>query len=131
MEALPDLAAELVGVYVGCMWDAEYFDMVTKGSKVSPQAFIGNGSSFMVGRLSYSFGFSGPCVSTDTACSSSLVAAHLACNGLLIKEVSAAVAAGVNIMLKAGTTAAICQLQVRFCNLLVFMELDFILYSKG
>ena len=53
----------------------------------------------------------GPCVSTDTACSSSLVATHLAHKGLLLEECSAAVAAGSNIMLLAGTTAAICQLQ--------------------
>lgn len=35
----------------------------------------------MVGRVSYTFGLTGPCVSTDTACSSSLVATHLAHKG--------------------------------------------------
>ena len=35
----------------------------------------------MVGRLSYTFGLTGPCMSTDTACSSSLVATHLAHKG--------------------------------------------------
>ena len=54
----------------------------------------------------------GPCISTDTACSSSLVATHLAHKGLLLEECNAAVAAGSNVMLLAGTTAAICQLQV-------------------
>ena len=39
---------------------------------------LGAGASFMVGRLSYTFGLTGPCVSTDTACSSSLVATHMA-----------------------------------------------------
>jgi hypothetical protein len=53
----------------------------------------------------------GPCMSTDTACSSSLVATHLAHRGLLGGESSLAVSAGVNAMLLAGTTAAICQLQ--------------------
>ena len=41
-------------------------------------AITGHGLSFLVGRLSYAFGFQGPCVSTDTACSSSLVATHTA-----------------------------------------------------
>ena len=67
------------GVYVGCMYQ-EYIDVqVGASARLAPQAVAGSGLSFMVGRLSYTFNFSGPCVSTDTACSSSLVAAHLAC----------------------------------------------------
>ncbi len=114
-EALPNLeaSASLIGVYVGCMF-REYIDIMTDlGDKLSTHALIGNGDAFMVGRLSYTFGFGGPCISTDTACSSSLVAAHLAHTGLLNKDNIGAVAAGVNLMLKAGTTAWICQLQVR------------------
>ena len=66
------------GVFVGCMYQ-EYMDVqVAAAGKVAPQAVVGSGLSFMVGRLSYTFDFSGPCVSTDTACSSSLVATHLA-----------------------------------------------------
>jgi Beta-ketoacyl synthase, N-terminal domain len=63
-------------------------------------------------RVSYTFGLGGPCVSTDTACSSSLLALHLAHVGLLGHESSSAVAAGVNTILSATTTIAICQLQV-------------------
>ena len=44
-------------------------------------ASTGNTFPFMVGRVSFSFGLQGPCVSTDTACSSSLVATHLAHSG--------------------------------------------------
>ncbi|GAB4814934.1 hypothetical protein N2152v2_001980 [Parachlorella kessleri] len=100
-----------VGAYVGCMYQ-EYLDVVTAGSnKLAAQALTGNGDSFLVGRLSYTFGFQGPSVITDTACSSSLVAAHLARVALLHGESDAAVAAGVNIMLKSSTTAGICQLQ--------------------
>ncbi len=57
----------------------EYIDvMVQNGAQLPSQAFVGNGPPYLVGRLSYGFGWTGPCVSTDTACSSSLVAAHLA-----------------------------------------------------
>ena len=52
----------------------------------------------------------GPCIGLDTACSSSLVAAHLAAKGLLDSETSAAVAAGVNLMLVPGTFTHMAQL---------------------
>lgn len=66
------------GMYVGCMYQ-EYANVVMAASQKLPaQAVAGSGLSFMVGRLSYTYGYTGPCVSTDTACSSSLVASHLA-----------------------------------------------------
>lgn len=90
----------------------EYIDLqVASGSKLPPQAFIGSGPPYMVGRLSYTFGLIGPCVSTDTACSSSLVAMHLAHKAILNNDTQAAVVGGINIMLLGGTTAGICQLQ--------------------
>lgn len=68
------------GVYVGCMY-TEYLDSVLgplgEADRAS-QAIVGHGLSFLVGRVSFTFGLQGPCVSTDTACSSSLVALHLA-----------------------------------------------------
>ena len=67
-----------VGTYVGCMYQ-EYINVMTAAvGKPSAQAVVGSGLSFMVGRLSYTYGLSGPCISTDTACSSSLVSSHLA-----------------------------------------------------
>ncbi len=105
--------SELVGVYVGCIYQEYSAVLMACGQKPSPQSIVGNGDSFLVGRLSFSFGFSGPCISMDTACSSSLVATHLAHMGLLHHECSAAVAAGTNIMLSASTSVSLCQLQVR------------------
>lgn len=90
----------------------EYIEvMAGHGIKLPPQAFIGNGPPYMVGRVSYAFGLTGPCVSTDTACSSSLVAAHLGHRSIISHESRGAVVGGVNIMLRPETTAGICQLQ--------------------
>ena len=68
---------------------------------------------FLIGRISYTFGFVGPCMSTHTACSSSLVSTHLAAQGLMAHDCCAALSAGVFLMLIYGTMAGICQLQVR------------------
>lgn len=99
------------GVYVGCMYHEYIQVMASHGAKLPPQAFIGNGPPYLVGRLSYAFGLTGPCVSTDTACSSSLVATHLAHQGMLAGETPGAVVGGINIMLRPETTAGICQLR--------------------
>ena len=79
---------------------------------MTPNVSTGNGLDFLIGRMSYSFGLTGPCVSTHTACSSSLVSTHLAASGLRAGECKAAVSAGVFLILLQGTMAGICQLQV-------------------
>ena len=79
---------------------------------MTPNVSTGNGLDFLIGRVSYSFGLTGPCVSTHTACSSSLVSTHQAASGLRAGECKAAVSAGVFLILLQGTMAGICQLQV-------------------
>ena len=67
------------GVYIGCMYN-EYLDGILAPLGLAdsvPSSITGQGLSFMVGRLSYTFALNGPCASVDTACSSSLVALHL------------------------------------------------------
>lgn len=62
--ALHPPASTLVGVYVGCMYH-EYLNIMLGSSthgKLPPQAFVGNSAPYMVGRISYSFGFSGRAV---------------------------------------------------------------------
>ena len=85
-----------VGVYVGCMWTDYPSLLHSLGSGGNVQSGTGSGLSFLVGRVSYTFGFRGPCISTDTACSSSLVAAHMARKGLLTSECDAATVACTN-----------------------------------
>ena len=82
------------------------------GVQVTPNASTGNGLDFLIGRVSYTYGLTGPCVSTHTACSSSLVSTHLAVHGLAGRDCHAAVTAGVFLILLDGTMAGICQLQV-------------------
>ena len=73
-----NLATARTAVYIGCMYQ-EYTQLqYNSGHRITPAIALGSGISYLVGRVSYTFGLMGPCISTDTACSSSLVAMHLA-----------------------------------------------------
>lgn len=68
------------------------------------------GLAFLAGRLSYTFGLSGPCIPINTACSSSLVAVHLAARAIHAHDCDMAVTAGTNaIILPLGASAAMTQ----------------------
>ncbi|RMZ82270.1 hypothetical protein DV738_g1891, partial [Chaetothyriales sp. CBS 135597] len=85
-----------VGVYLGnCGVDYEH-----NITCHAPTAFTATGGlkSFIVGRLSHYFGWTGPSMTFDTACSSSAVAVHTACRDLLSGDCSSALCGGVNIM---------------------------------
>ncbi|MFB4197555.1 type I polyketide synthase [Streptomyces carpaticus] len=86
------------GVFTGQM----YHDYAT-GVRQLPEgvdAFVGMGTSGSVlsGRVSYLFGFTGPCMTLDTACSTSLVTLHLAVQALRGGECAMALAGGVTVM---------------------------------
>ena len=70
---------------------------------VAMGAYAATGSALVVpiasGRISYSLGLRGPCISVDTACSSSLVACHVMSDTLPLPEITDSVAAGVNMIL--------------------------------
>ncbi|MCJ1379061.1 hypothetical protein MMC17_002161 [Xylographa soralifera] len=85
-----------VGVYVGlCTFEYEI-----NIACHPPTAFTATGGlrSFIPGRVSHYFGWTGPSMTFDTACSSSTTALHTACRDLLSGEIPAALCGGVNVL---------------------------------
>ena len=85
-----------VGCYIG-VCAADYEQNVACHQ---PNAFTatGNLKSFIAGKVSHYFGWTGTGLCIDTACSSSLVAVHLACKAILSGEINSALAGGVNVI---------------------------------
>jgi acyl transferase domain-containing protein len=77
-----------------------------QNTPVSAYYATGAHLSVAAGRLSYTWGLSGPAVAVDTACSSSLVTAHLAAAALRRGEVGMAAAGGVNLTLASSWSLA-------------------------
>lgn len=87
---------DFVGVYhgvAGVEYDQNSFSN-------EPNAFTATGHlrSFISGKLSHYFGWTGPSMTFDTACSSSMVAIHTACRSIMSGECSAALAGGSSIV---------------------------------
>jgi acyl transferase domain-containing protein/dienelactone hydrolase/acyl carrier protein len=107
-EALEDagiVPASLVGttgaVFVG-ICSTDYHDLQKKQNRPAAiDVYTNTGGSMYTaaGRLSYTLGLQGPCVSVDAACASSLVAVHLARQSLADRETDLALAAGVSLAL--------------------------------
>ncbi len=86
------------GVFVG-IGTNDYLQLRSRASDLKEvDAYLATGTSHSVasGRISFFYGFEGPCLSVDTACSSSLVAAHLAISSLRAGECSMALVGGVS-----------------------------------
>ncbi|MEW6234513.1 MAG: SDR family NAD(P)-dependent oxidoreductase [Candidatus Omnitrophota bacterium] len=107
-EALEDAALDAAklsgsrtGVFVGISSDDYTQSHRHSGHNGIIDGYALTGTCFApaAGRISYTFGFEGPCMAVDTACSSSLAALHLACHSLRNQESDMALAAGVNLIL--------------------------------
>ena len=97
--------AAATGVFVGIQ-QMEYGSLAT-AHDAALGAYSATGTPFSVaaGRLSFTYGFSGPAVSIDTACSSAMVGTHQAAQHLQ-RHGGGALSAGVNLMLAQRTTSA-------------------------
>ncbi|KAH8799818.1 putative polyketide synthase [Xylogone sp. PMI_703] len=85
-----------IGVYIGtCATDYENNIACHPANAFSA---TGNLRSFIAGKISHYFGWTGPGLTVDTACSASFVAIHQACKDILSGDCTAALAGGTNIM---------------------------------
>jgi acyl transferase domain-containing protein/surfactin synthase thioesterase subunit len=87
------------GVFVGAGHNSYAQSMPARVDQIEAWDLTGNSPALMAGRLSWQLGLHGPSLTLDTACSSSLVAVHLACQSLLAGDCTAAIAAGVRLMI--------------------------------
>ncbi|MDX2205397.1 MAG: SDR family NAD(P)-dependent oxidoreductase [Hyphomicrobiaceae bacterium] len=94
------LAGSSTGVFVGITTNDYFHYMHGIGADMT-EIYTGTGTALNAasGRISFTWGLQGPCVSVDTACSSSLVAIHLACQSLRAGDSDLALAGGVNVVL--------------------------------
>ena len=97
----PDrLGGTSTGVFIG-ITTTDYARLIGLDDPSHADVYVatGNALNAAAGRIAFTLGLQGPCVSVDTACSSSLVAIHLACQSLRARESTMALAGGVNVML--------------------------------
>lgn len=88
------------GVYLGMSTSEYTLAHLYSGDLNSIDAYSLTGicMSTACGRISYTFGFEGPCIAVDTACSSTLSALHLACTAMQNGETDTAVVGGISLM---------------------------------
>ena len=92
--------SESADMHIGCFIGACATEYENNVACHAPNAFTATGNlrSFIAGKISHYFGWTGPSLTLDTACSASGVAIHQACRAIIHGECSAALAGGVAIM---------------------------------
>ncbi|MGV9214144.1 type I polyketide synthase [Micromonospora sp. RB23] len=93
-------AGSNTGVYFGILaMDYAVLHARTLGvDHVGAHYASGKEFSFGSGRVAYTFGLNGPCMTLTAACASSLLAVHLAARALAAGDCDTALAGGVNLM---------------------------------
>ncbi|MEV6824685.1 beta-ketoacyl synthase N-terminal-like domain-containing protein [Amycolatopsis sp. NPDC051102] len=99
------LRGSRTGVFTGIATH-DYGHLTMTGGEPDLWTATGAAGSIAANRLSYVYDLRGPSMAVDTACSSSLVAVHHAVRALRDGDADVALAAGVNLMLLPGPTAA-------------------------
>ncbi|MDQ7804456.1 beta-ketoacyl synthase N-terminal-like domain-containing protein [Amycolatopsis sp. A133] len=99
------LRGSRTGVFTGIATH-DYGHLTMIGGEPDLWTATGAAGSIAANRLSYVYDLRGPSMAVDTACSSSLVAVHHAVRALRDGDADLALAAGVNLMLLPGPTAA-------------------------
>ena len=94
------LDGSLTGVFVG-ITSTDYAQRIDVADPARSDIYLATGTALnaAAGRVSFTFGFRGPCMAIDTACSSSLVAIHTACQSLRNGESNLVLTGGVNCIL--------------------------------
>ena len=93
------LGSSLIGFFLG--FAGTEFSQALAASPAGGSVYAATGStaSIATGRLSYTLGLHGPCVSYDTACSAALSACHAGLRALQLAECPVGVVVGVTLML--------------------------------
>ncbi|OBT55672.1 PKS-like protein [Pseudogymnoascus sp. 24MN13] len=99
---LHQVAGSSTGVFVGTFQN-DYAAIQVNGMQrdhFNPHSSLGSAACALSNRVSHRLNLQGPSITVDTACSSSLVALHLACQSIWTGESTAAIAGGVNAILR-------------------------------
>lgn len=85
---------------VGCYIGVSNVDYENNVACHPANAYSATGAlkSFVAGKVSHYFGWTGPSLTIDTACSAAAVALHHACQAILVGDCTEALAGGVNIL---------------------------------
>ena len=103
----PSDLSERVGVFGSTSASSYLINVLAPAGELVPgeinyPVLLGNDKDFLATRVSYKLSLTGPSLTVQTACSGSLTAVHLACQSLLERECSIALAGGVSISVPQG-----------------------------